>query len=302
VYQGKSRSDLEHSFSSELPNNSKRDNIGLAAEYGVYFDDTEYDYMQHLRTIGQNEGGVDSILLEAPSNSRSGRKAKESTFAIRDASSQNRTSSSVLPVEALPSSAELPRNYESQLNIPSSISGFRPDMNPHLRQTLEALEDDAFVDNSVEEDFFAELMGDGEVPNEDEVDFPFAEQGIRDDMLEEEDVHVEHSDQDESWETRFSRFKKEQERLEDEDDSETERGYGASEGGDTVGTLPHMSVVGIRKRRRKGASDASGYSMSSSSMYRNEGLTTLDEQFDQVRKFFTYLQRSTKTVIIVRLC
>ncbi|EEB89686.1 hypothetical protein MPER_12189 [Moniliophthora perniciosa FA553] len=43
-----------------------------------------------------------------------------------------------------------------------------------------------------------------------------------------------------------------------------------------------MSVIGGKKRRRKGTSDASGYSMSSSSMYRNEALKTLDERFDQV--------------------
>ena len=54
-----------------------------------------------------------------------------------------------------------------------------------------------------------------------------------------------------------------------------------SEGGDTVGALPKLLVVG-GKRRRKGTSDASGYSMSSSSMFRNEGLTLLDERFDQV--------------------
>jgi len=54
-----------------------------------------------------------------------------------------------------------------------------------------------------------------------------------------------------------------------------------SDGGDTLGSLPAMSVIG-GKRRRKGTSDASGYSMSSSSMYRNEALQTLDERFDQM--------------------
>jgi len=56
-----------------------------------------------------------------------------------------------------------------------------------------------------------------------------------------------------------------------------------SDGGDTLGSLPAMSVIGGKgKRRRKGTSEASGYSMSSSSMYRNEALQTLDERFDQM--------------------
>ena len=53
-----------------------------------------------------------------------------------------------------------------------------------------------------------------------------------------------------------------------------------SEGGDTLEQLPSISVIG-GKKRRKGTSEASGYSMSSSSMFRNEGLTLLDERFDQ---------------------
>ena len=28
-----------------------RKNIGEAALYGIYYDDTEYDYMQHLRSV-----------------------------------------------------------------------------------------------------------------------------------------------------------------------------------------------------------------------------------------------------------
>jgi len=44
-----------------------------------------------------------------------------------------------------------------------------------------------------------------------------------------------------------------------------------------------MSVIGgKRKKSRKGTSEASGYSMSSSSMFRNEALQTLDERFDQM--------------------
>jgi len=53
-----------------------RSNEGEAAEYGIYFDDTEYDYMQHLRSIGEQP---DAVLLEAPGKKDKG-KSKEVVF------------------------------------------------------------------------------------------------------------------------------------------------------------------------------------------------------------------------------
>jgi protein LTV1 len=50
-----------------------RENEGEAAEYGIFFDDTEYDYMQHLRPVGE---AADAVLLEAPSKDKKG-KVKE---------------------------------------------------------------------------------------------------------------------------------------------------------------------------------------------------------------------------------
>lgn len=59
-----------------------------------------------------------------------------------------------------------------------------------------------------------------------------------------------------------------------------------SEMADTIGSLANrtdLMVLGGKKRRgKRGPSDATGMSMSSSSMFRNEGLRTLDERFDQV--------------------
>jgi protein LTV1 len=254
----------------ELSGNARE---GEASLYGVYFDDSTYDYMQHLKPVGTSEAGVDSVLLEAPTTKAKG-KAK---LVLRD-----------LPPEALPSTSELPRNYEDQEAIPSSIAGFRPDLDPHLRQALEALEDDAFVDDGLDDDFFGELIADGErEPEEGEPAFgsddedgfadAFAKAARLDAAAAEGEDAVE-----EGWEDRFAAFKKSQKAGElegaasDDDDDE-----GRTEGADTVGTLPRLAVVG-GKRRRKGTSDASGYSMSSSSMFRNEGLTTLDERFDQV--------------------
>ena len=58
-----------------------RENEGEAAEYGIFFDDTEYDYMQHLRTVGEVP---DAVLLEAPGSNDKGKgKSKEIVFGER---------------------------------------------------------------------------------------------------------------------------------------------------------------------------------------------------------------------------
>ncbi|CCM03778.1 uncharacterized protein FIBRA_05925 [Fibroporia radiculosa] len=263
--KGKSRAELERVLSpSDLAHDAERANIGEAALYGVYYDDTTYDYMQHLRPVGVQEDGVDSILIEAPSKPAGKGKSKQSITLVD------------LPPEVLPSTSELPRNYES--NIPSSIAGFQPDLDPHLRQALQALEDDAFVDDDLDDDFFGELVAEGELPLDAHLEFEFREDGFEYESSNGRTESAADKD-DEGWEARFARFKQAQKVT----SSESSDVDAYSEGEDTVGTLPRLPVIG-GKRRRKGSSDASGYSMSSSSMFRNEGLTTLDEKFDKIQK------------------
>lgn len=267
ITQGKTRADLEAVLDPEVIEHDVHANVGEATLYGVYFDDTEYDYMQHLRAVGTQEAGVESVLIEAPQPQNKYRtKAKSSSDG-----------SSWLPAEALPSRTEIPRSFESQQAVPSSIAGFQPDMDPHLRQTLDALEDNAFIDEEIDDDFFAELVHDGERDGEG-VDYVFYEYG----PLEAGDSEGEQAIEDDSWEARFAKFKNGQKNaLPPPPDSDEDI---HSEGGDTVGNLPRLPVIG-GKRRRKGTSDASGYSMSSSSMYRTEALLTLDERFDRVCAF-----------------
>ncbi|KAJ7201283.1 Low temperature viability protein-domain-containing protein [Mycena pura] len=253
IRKGKSRADLEEI----LPESERDGNVGEAALYGIQYDDSEYDYMQHLRPVGVQEEGVDSVLIEAPP-----KKSRGKGIMLKD-----------LPEGVLPSTSELPRTYESQQAIPASIAGFQPDMDPHLRQVLEALEDDAFVEDELEDDFFGELIQDGPRGSDEEVDFEFSEQSGVTGNEQQEDLP-----ESAGWEAKFSQFKKMQASY-----GASDAGYDDSEGGDTVGHLPEMSVIGGKgRRRRKGTSDASGYSMSSSSMYRNEALQTLDERFDQM--------------------
>ena len=170
---------------------------------------------------------------------------------------------------------------EGQEAIPSELQGFQPEMNPHLRQTLEALDDNAFVQEDADDNFFTELMEGGERDDDQEEEFDFKENGADADpshLPKDSEVASDEGD-GQDWHIRFAKFKKEH-RARFADGSVLD---GASEGGDTLGRLPSLSVLGAKKRKRKGTSDASGYSMSSSSMFRNEGLTRLDEQFEKVR-------------------
>lgn len=265
--------------------------------HGIFYDDSDYDYMQHLRGVGET---VDAVLLNAPSTSASASskapRGGEPAFKER----------MQLPASVLPSTSELPlKDAYSRLNaaLPAELQGLQPDMDPHLRQMLEALDDDAFVADGDEDDWLGELVETGEVQDMAEVEeYEFAEWGIGDDELEEGGAHEGDGDEggalpaDAPWEDRFKAFKlsEAKARAEDaggsedeggEDEDEDDRG---TEGGDTVSGLPALSVIGGKRRRKGAQSDASGYSMSSSSMFRNKGLSTLDEKFDRVRPPFPY--------------
>ncbi|KIL01027.1 hypothetical protein PAXRUDRAFT_29387 [Paxillus rubicundulus Ve08.2h10] len=273
--KGKTRAELEAILAPDDIEHDVHANVGEAALYGVYFDDTDYDYMQHLRTVGTEEAGVESILIEAPATSHNKFKSKGKAKEKSD----DPVSLKGIPAEALPSKTEMARNFETQGAVPSSIAGFQPDMDPHLRQVLEALEDDAFVNDDTGDDFFAELVGEGERDEDEEVDFEFHEYGPPEESVSANKLTEEGGNEaDDSWEARFSKFKKEQRDAPCPSDSDSDV---RSEGGDTVGNLPKLPVIG-GKRRRKGTSDASGYSMSSSSMCRTEALLTLDERFERL--------------------
>jgi protein LTV1 len=258
---------LEASLSSsDLVLAPGRSDIGEASLYGVYFDDTEYDYMQHLRPVGGKEEGFESILLEAPKK-RPIKRSGELPISLHD-----------LPPEALPSALELPRDFDSQAAISSSISGLQPDMDPHLRQTLEALDDDAYVDDGLDDDFFSELIKDGERDASEPFDYEFRGDETPTDGSNASGVYETDGVDEAGWEARFAIFKKE---LQDHKRMVASPPDSGSEDADTVGQMPKFSAV--RGRYSRGvASDASGFSMSSSSIFRSDGLRDLDDRFDQV--------------------
>ncbi|EMR08603.1 hypothetical protein PNEG_03079 [Pneumocystis murina B123] len=107
-----------------------RENVGEAILYGISYDDTKYDYMQHLRGIGKSPG---TILLQRPIDKK---------LSIIDE----------LPKEVFPSDTEQKRSYRDQQSIPDDISGFQPDMDIRLREVLEALEDDRYLSSDEDGD------------------------------------------------------------------------------------------------------------------------------------------------------
>jgi protein LTV1 len=219
--------------------------------------------MQHLRPVGGREEGFESILVEKPKRRTTLKRIDDLPIPLQD-----------LPPEVLPSTSELPRDFESQAAVQSSISGLQPNMDPHLRQTLEALEDDAYVDDDLDDDFFGELIKDGERDADEPFEYEFRENGLPIDGRNADGMHENDGEDEAEWVARFATFKREQARKPTGTLSDSESEV------DTVGQMPEFPAAGSRRRRRD-TSDASGFSMSSSSIFRSDGLRDLDDRFDQ---------------------
>lgn len=167
----KHRGDLEaeYGFSSDI-----RENEGEAAEHGVFFDDTKYDYMQHLRELGGGDGGAGGTAtwVDAPDKAQKGKGKERQTLedALRSVNldggsgehDDTRSLGGFSTAQSMTSSrfgARL-RTYQDQQDVPDAIAGFQPDMDPRLREVLEALDDEAYVEED-EDDIFGELTGKG---------------------------------------------------------------------------------------------------------------------------------------------
>lgn len=297
---------LESELFSELDGDllpGVRDNEGEAAEYGIYYDDTEYDYMQHMRDLNGGDINGEGYFVEAPTRKQG--KAKEKVKledALRDASLEDVTlgkgkAQALLDEDILPSKSLKKSTYQDQQDVPDALSGFQPDMDPRLREVLEALDDEAYVDD--EEDLFGELAQDGqEVSLEEFEELGFAEE---DDGWESDDTakppneyknpciipapgstdrtmggSPDHGDGE--WMKEFSKFKKA------EKSQKTKQPQGSNPDLQSS-IMTGTSMTGGRRKKRKGAMTSStGYSMTSSSLARTEGLTLLDARFDKIEE------------------
>lgn len=280
--------DLASELGSDVRN--IRNNEGEAANFGIYYDDTEYDYMQHMRDIGSGEGESHFVEAPAPKNKGKGKEKQSLEDALRKSSLDDK-SEPLLDEEILPSKNLRKVTYQAQQDVPDALAGFQPDMDPRLREVLEALEDEAYVDE--DDEIFGQLAKDGE--ELDEYEF---EQGAWDEDDEgwesddtakptkeykevipelvqaeiENDQREDHGDGD--WMADFSKFKKDQK-------------FQAARAGpsDMQSSLMTTTTNGGKRKKRNGAlTNPSAYSMTSSSMFRTEGLTTLDSRFEKIEE------------------
>ncbi|PKS07986.1 hypothetical protein jhhlp_006598 [Lomentospora prolificans] len=292
--RSKALDDLASELGSEVE--SIRDNEGEAANYGVYFDDTEYDYMQHLRDL--NSGGPGEVVFVEANSSGNNGKGKNK-MSLEDALRQmdlEHKADDLLDQEVLPSKNLQHVSYQAQQDVPDAIAGLQPDMDPRLREVLEALEDDEFVDNE-DDDIFQALAKDGREIDEyefEEAEFDDDDEGWEsdhtakptkeykdgDEAAEEADqvpelVSVgENGAQGDTWMEDFKKFKQDQ-----------KAGRPTGNNGSVLESTWTTTTNGGRRKKRKGAlTNASSYSMTSSSLVRTEQLTLLDARFDKVEQ------------------
>ena len=278
-------SDLE----SKLANENIRDNEGLAAHYGITYDDSKYDYMQHLKPMGNTDGvfvGAKETGVE---------KKQKIEDLIRDQLPSERT-------------RKVARDLDQ--SIPDELQGFNPNLDPRLREVLEALEDEAYIEEEQEgadEDVFDMLLKSGEVEDEDEFYYGSGAEDYDDEYDEwdldnyEDEYNQKYElgvpeDEDgelpdgvnQDWQRDFMKFKKDTKHKANDWDSDDEF---EEEEEDEVPDL--LSISGNKKisktkmRKKKGAmTDTSSFSMSSSALFRTEGLTLLDDRYEQLNKKF----------------
>ncbi|KAL8780672.1 MAG: hypothetical protein Q9194_000775 [Teloschistes cf. exilis] len=309
----KTRNDLESELFRDAGSTSRqsiiRENEGEAAEYGVYYDDTEYDYMQHLRDLNDQKSQGESHFVEASIKKKDGKGKQKMSLedALREASiSDDVSRKQLLDEDILPSKYLRETTYQDQQDVPDALAGFQPDMDPRLREVLEALDDEAYVDD--EEDLFGELAKDGEVSREE-----FEELGLSGDgeMVDEEgwetddtakptkeykkaipstipattldqDVAMtdtpDHGDGD--WMKEFSKFK-----IAEKAKTAAPNKAKNLDLESSIMTGATSATGGGRRKKRKGAlTSSTGYSMTSSSLVRTEGLNLLDARFEKIEE------------------
>ncbi|PMB68744.1 Protein LTV1 [Beauveria bassiana] len=281
-------------LASELGSDAEhiRANEGEAANYGVYYDDSEYDYMQHLRDLNTGGGNVVFVEAKTTGNAGKGKQAQSLEDALKKMDLEHKAQEVIGP-DMLPSK-DLPRmTYDQQQDVPDAIAGFQPDMDPRLREVLEALEDDAYID---EEDagIFEQLANDGYEIDEHE----FEDNRFDDDEGWESDdtakPNKEYKDGEvpqlvavqeepeqgpsQDWLEDFKKFKKEQK------SGGPPKAAGAPSQSELQSTWTTTTNGGRRKKRKGALTVASGFSMSSSSLVRTEQLSFLDARFDKIEE------------------
>lgn len=291
--------------------------------------------MQHMRDLGSGEGAVTWVEASAPPKKQKGKQRLEDALRgleLDDGRSlgesggtQSSAARSLLPEEVLPSEFVKQRTYQDQQDVPDEIAGFQPDMDPRLREVLEALEDEEYVDE--EDDIFGELTKDGyEVEidewerlgeqqmfddNEGSLDFGGQDgEGWESDdtikaaspppapvslHLPEGDLTIPPEDvqavppvdpTEGAWLDEFKKFK-----SADKASKEVAKCPPAVRAPAAPSALESSALSSLatgRRKKRKGAKTATtNYSMTSSALARTAQQTLLDSRFDKIEEEYT---------------
>ena len=324
--KAKDLDDLASNFGSDI---SIRDNEGEAANHGVYYDDTEYDYMQHMRDLNAGGGG-DVMFVDAkkPEVKNKGKNKVSLEESLRKMDLEHKADD-LIGEDMLPSKNLQYLPYDTQKAIPDAIAGLQPDMDPRLREALEALEDEEFVDDGEDDDIFQQLARDNRELDEDEfedTEFDEEDEGWESDntakpareyqdqeagevtregageltgeltgegaseLTGEEADQVPDLPHSQDWMADFNKFKK---------DEKAGKAHGGG-GGGVVSMLDSQMTTttnGGRKKKRKGAlTNPSNYSMTSSSMVRTEGLSNLDDRYEKLEERYLADQNDMASV------
>lgn len=320
---------------TEFHDEAIRRNEGEAANHGIYYDDSKYDYMQHLRELGTGAG--DSHFVEAKLEKGKGKaKTMKLEDALRQVSLDEGDTQSAFggaslygseyrDMRSTASSFVREPTYQDQQNVPDAIAGFQPEMDPRLREAMEALEDEAFVDDE-DDDLFGQLTTNAEEMDSGEwedtlFDHDEDDDGWESDATEKAPVQTDSTDlqshtdgdldteemppqnlelgelpehdqpapdlhpQDQGWIQEFAKFKK-----------DAKAGKSAAEATPTIAPSEQRTLAStaftaggtpVRRKKRKGAmTNPSAYSMTSSALARTEGHRLLDDRFDRVEALY----------------
>lgn len=107
-----------------------------------------------------------------------------------------------LPANVLPSSVEMNVGVMNQST--GLDGGLQPDMDPRLREVLEALSDEEYVENDLDDDFFEALNAEGDPydPAEDEEYFDSEEE--YEDYQDEQEEEITQDNYD--WQAAFNKY------------------------------------------------------------------------------------------------
>lgn len=158
--------------------------------------------MQHLRTIGD---ATDAVFLEAPAKKEKPKRLEDGGLFKDDDEYREQKNPNLiqLPSDVLPSRVEMTVGV---MNQASGVgNGLQPDMDPRLREVLEALSDEEYVDDDLDDDFFEALNAEGEPydPAEDEEYYDSEEEYYEE--YEEEEEGEEQSAENYDWQAAFNK-------------------------------------------------------------------------------------------------